>query len=247
MCKHYQLRLIARAARHLGHVVLFGLIIALTLGSARADSGRQSAASIRAAVHAYLVTQLRKDHDKFTVTVGDLDPRLQLPRCQTALSAFATGTQRLIGATTVGIRCNGAKPWTLYVSARTSVFEKVLVTAYSLRRNHVLTAADLRVERRDLATLPRAVLEQPKQAIGQVLRRSLDGGQTLSFDFLSPPRLVRRGQRVTLMAMAGGVEVRMGGKALNDGAKGDVIRVRNTSSKRIVQGTVVAAGRVQVR
>jgi flagellar basal body P-ring formation protein FlgA len=61
-----------------------------------------------------------------------------------------------------------------------------------------------------------------------------------------PQRLVRRGETVTVVSRSGGIEVRAGGTALTDGARGERIRVRNDSSRRIVEGVVTAAGRIEV-
>ena len=60
------------------------------------------------------------------------------------------------------------------------------------------------------------------------------------------PLSVRRGQRVVLVARAGGLVVRMDGKALASAAVEGVVRVQNRQSKRIVEGVVRAGGIVDV-
>ncbi|MEJ2344669.1 MAG: flagellar basal body P-ring formation chaperone FlgA [Gammaproteobacteria bacterium] len=203
--------------------------------------------SIRNAVRQFLAAQLKqRKADVRSISVGALDPRLRLPRCNKPLEAFATGARRLIGSTTVGVRCHGAKPWKLYVSAQTVVVGNVVVTTLPLARHHVLKASDLRVARRDLTTLPRGYLEQPQQAVGEVLLRQLGAGQVVRLTEIAAPKLVRRGETVTLTADAAGVLVRMSGKALSDGASGDTVQVRNLSSRRVVQGVVTAPGVVSV-
>ena len=52
---------------------------------------------------------------------------------------------------------------------------------------------------------------------------------------------------MTILSEAGGIQVRMNGEALADGTQGKVVRVRNASSKRIVEGEVIAKGMVKVR
>jgi flagella basal body P-ring formation protein FlgA len=63
---------------------------------------------------------------------------------------------------------------------------------------------------------------------------------------LAAPRVIRRGQQVSIRSATTGVQVRMGGRALEGGAIGDLVRVRNASSGRIVEGRVVGPGRVRV-
>jgi flagella basal body P-ring formation protein FlgA len=43
-----------------------------------------------------------------------------------------------------------------------------------------------------------------------------------------------------------GVEVRATAKAMSDGASGEKIRVRNTSSKQVLEGVIVSAGVVRI-
>jgi len=49
-------------------------------------------------------------------------------------------------------------------------------------------------------------------------------------------RAVQRGQTVTLVADAGGMSVRMAGRALSDGLINQRVRVENLSSGKIVEG-----------
>jgi len=60
------------------------------------------------------------------------------------------------------------------------------------------------------------------------------------------PRLIKAGQEVILLATTPQLEVRMKGKALSDGSRGDIIQVRNVRSKRVIEGVVTDIGTVRV-
>ncbi len=49
-----------------------------------------------------------------------------------------------------------------------------------------------------------------------------------------------------IVASQGSLQVRMKGKALDNGARGDRIRVRNLSSGRQISGEMIASGVIQV-
>ena len=51
---------------------------------------------------------------------------------------------------------------------------------------------------------------------------------------------------MTILAGDSGIEVRMQGKALRNGNPGDLIPVRNLSSKKKLEARVVAAGEVRI-
>ena len=63
---------------------------------------------------------------------------------------------------------------------------------------------------------------------------------------MKEPLAVKRGQRVDLVALAGGLEVRMTGEAMSDGTPGQRIKVRNLRSKRVVDGIVKSSTTIQV-
>jgi flagella basal body P-ring formation protein FlgA len=81
---------------------------------------------------------------------------------------------------------------------------------------------------------------------GFVLRRNIGTGDPLTWDDLSKPILVRSGERVTLKAASVAMQLSTQARAEQNGRLGDVIRVRNLSSARIVNAKVVGVGEVRV-
>lgn len=169
-----------------------------------------------------------------------LDPNLRLQRCTQALST------RITAAQTVEVACPSAG-WRLFVPVVVSNTRLVLVLARPLAAGQTLSAEDLQSLPRQTAGAAHALLVDPAQAIGRVARRPLQAGSVLSQSDLHAEQLVRRGQTVDLMIQRGSVQVRVAARALRDGALGDSITVENLSSRKIVHGTVMAAGTVAVR
>lgn len=194
------------------------------------------------------LTQLHREvAGKVRVEVGEPDSRLRLARCGTALEAFTAPGGRSIGNTTVGVRCSGPQAWSLYLSATVQVQTQVLVAARALPGGALLAAGDLKLAERDLTNLPAGYFSSPAQAVGKRLRYSIATGAALNPAMLSSPKLVRRGDQVTLVAGTPDFEVRANGMALTDGGAGEVVRVRNSLSKKEIEGVVTSTGIVQVR
>lgn len=179
------------------------------------------------------------------VELAQLDPRLRLPACGTPLQASSAAAP-VRGALTVTVRCAGPSPWNLYVPVRIAQQREVLVAARSLARGAALVEGDLRRQPLDTAALSYGWYDDTAQALGKTLRRPLAAGSVLTPEALESARVVRRGELVTLLGRAGGIEVRAQGKALADGGEGDSITVENGSSRRVVQGVVRGAGVVEV-
>jgi flagella basal body P-ring formation protein FlgA len=72
-------------------------------------------------------------------------------------------------------------------------------------------------------------------------------GTPITHNLVDAERIVRRGQKVTLVVDDGGMEIRMAGRALSDGALDQRIRVENVSSRRVVEGVVRSAEVVEIR
>ncbi len=145
------------------------------------------------------------------------------------------------------MRCTGSKPWTVYVTATVSVRQRVVVAQNALVRGAPIVATDVAVIERDITrAINNDVITDAAHAIGRLAKRAVSPGTVLTATMLDAPSLVQRGQRVILLAELPGFEVRMNGTALMNGARGDVVQVRNDSSKRTVHGVVMEPGVVRI-
>ena len=202
--------------------------------------------SIRLAAKTYLENNPPVGEGRIEFTIGHLDSRLRLQQCAAALEVFRPPGGRNSGHTTLGVRCSGPKPWKLYIPVAIKVYRPVAVAQGALLRGALLTAADIELVEKDVSRLGYGFIADPSNAVGKELRRSVTAGTVMTPHHLAAPHIVERGQTVVIVANSGGIEVRMAGEALADGAHNDRIRVRNNKTRRIVEGTVSAPGVVQV-
>jgi flagella basal body P-ring formation protein FlgA len=181
-----------------------------------------------------------------SIVVGQLDPRLRLPACDAPLEGFLPGSMQGRSNVTVGVRCPGATPWTVYVPVRVSAPRPVVVLTRPVPRGAALTALDIDVELREVGGLGSGYFEDPAAVLGKVLTRPGSPGQVVVPTLVTGAVAVKRGQQVTLTANSGGILVRMEGTALADGSIGDRLKVKNNSSARVVEGTVLSDGSVEI-
>ncbi|MCP3870499.1 MAG: flagellar basal body P-ring formation protein FlgA [Gammaproteobacteria bacterium] len=206
----------------------------------------QSHESIRAAARSHaLDIHAGVDHT-LELRVSDLDKRLRLGKCDTPLETFSSDSTRLRSKLTVGVRCTDQQPWSIYVPVNVKLFKKVLVATRSLSRGAVLSSADIKLKQMDITRLRRGYLEQPRQVVGKALKRSIRPDSILTPNLLSFSEVISRGAQVTILGQIGGISVRMEGKALGNGTTGERILVRNISSNRRIEATVMAPGIVKV-
>ena len=88
-------------------------------------------------------------------------------------------------------------------------------------------------------------LTRINDAIGTLATRPVAAGKPLSNSGLALPKWIKRGDQVMIIANSHGVSAKMAGTAMADGSKGQQIKVRNLSSKRVIKAKVIAPGKVQ--
>jgi flagella basal body P-ring formation protein FlgA len=82
--------------------------------------------------------------------------------------------------------------------------------------------------------------------IGKMARRTLLPGTAIPLAGIDVPRLVVNGAQVTLVYIDGGLSISAVGMALQDGAAGDAVKVRNDDSGVTITGVVQPDGAVRV-
>lgn len=218
-----------------------GLLPAISFGQAL-----QTTEGIQKVAEQFLTAQLSgAEGVQVHVSAEALDPRLRLPQCQQSPTGLLPQAARISARATVGVRC--AKPaWTVYVPLRVETELPVLVLRRALDRNSPITEADVELKALRVPGMPASYIGSIEQLAGRHMRRSAAPGTPLSVELLGEDILVRHGQRVTLVARAGGLEVRAPGEAIADAGPNGRVRVLNLSSRRIVEGQVESRDVVRI-
>ena len=212
-----------------------------------ATAGNQSHDSIREAAREHALAEADSLSGKAQVSVGSLDSRLKLTACDQPLQTYDSPNGLRGGRGVVGVRCDGSKPWKLYVPVRIAVLEQIVVSRRPVVRGHTLTAADVTLSEVDTSRLHKAYFTRLEDVVGLRTKRSIGSGKTLHAGLLRREQLVKRGAQVEIVAITGGLHVTMRGKALGDGGRGDRVRVKNLNSGRVITGTVSGRGVIRVQ
>jgi flagella basal body P-ring formation protein FlgA len=172
---------------------------------------------------------------------ASVDAALRMPPCEQPLQAVA------IGPRMAEVRCADASGWRLTVPARVRREADVVVLTAPVRAGMAIEPAQLAVQRRDVAGGNGVGMADAAQVAGRIARRALPAGAVLTAgDLVDGAGALRRGDPVVILSRAGGIEVRVGGRALGNAVSGNVVAVENLASRRIVRGRLVAEGVVEV-
>lgn len=192
----------------------------------------------------YSLPEISRDDDT-KVLVHTIDKRLRLSTCSSLTFNLASGSD-LLGKTSVRVICSAPKSWSFYLTATISKFKNVFSLNGSFNRGHIIKERDIFSIRKDLAKLPFGYITDEMDVIGKQLKRHTRAGRVLTPSQLRNPLIIKRGEIIALQKRTSGFMVNMKGIAMMDGAIGDRIRVKNKSSKRIIEGTITKAGIVTI-
>jgi flagellar basal body P-ring formation protein FlgA len=221
-------------------------LAALACKADAADGNRQDPEAIRLRVVTYLRSTVADSGSNVRIEVSSLDPRLHLAACgQPLVTTLAPGS-RETGHVTVDVRCRAPQPWQIFVPARVQHRARVLVTIRPLARYEIVRSGDVMLADRDVAGVLGDYLTGAGAAVGKRMKRAVGPGIALTRAMVQNQPVIHRGDNVTILAEGGGIAVRVAGEALSDAAAGDTVRVRNIQTRRVVEGTAVAAGTVKV-
>jgi flagellar basal body P-ring formation protein FlgA len=216
-------------------IALACALAAWSFGAAAQDRAWQEPAALREAAER-LAREQNVVPGQSVYVKAAVDEQLRLPGCGQPPRARPVHDNG--SSMTVELSCAGPSAWTLFVVVQVSRQAEVLVLNRALRAGESLTADAVGLRRREVSGLGHGALRDPAQAVGRTARRALAAGTILDPAELAEPRLVRRGQVLTLVGRAGGLVVRADGKAMADGAAGDYIPVENLASRRVVRARV---------
>lgn len=137
-------------------------------------------------------------------------------------------------------------PLVVPAEAQTAAAPKVqaAVLAHAVPRGTVLVADDFVTQELN-ASQARGTLSA-SAAAGQEASRNLLAGAVLRPADVLAPRLVRRGEPVTITLRNGGLAIATSGRALASGGPGDFVRVVSLATNRTLDGIVEGPSAVRV-
>lgn len=133
------------------------------------------------------------------------------------------------------------------VSGSVKAITEVPVLKTSLRNGDLISDSDIDYVEIYENDIQPDMLLKGEDMIGMTPRRMVMAGKPVRTVDLQSPQLVERGKSVTIVFHEGPLKLTALGKAMQNGAKGDLIRVVNNSSNRPIDAVVNGPGEVTVR
>lgn len=224
---------------------LLPFLLAFASGS-YAEPSYQSLSSLYQVVSDFVQNNV-DPASNYELTITPLNTRLRLAECSQPIEAFTSQPQGLSpDRNTVGIRCSGVQPWSVYTSVIVRIFDQVMVLSKPVQRGELLTPNHIRLEKKDISKVKQGYFNSQEQVFNKQANRYLAAGTVLHNGLIMEPVLIKRGEKIVIRSGNPAFDIRMQGVAMMDGVKGQSISVKNASSGRIIAAKVEQTGFVSI-
>jgi len=123
----------------------------------------------------------------------------------------------------------------------------VLVTSCWVKRGQIFSSANVREKEMPLSDLPPRAVTDFAQIEGMLAKVSLPKDRVICLHHSKKIPLVEKKQPVKIICYSPGLRLEARGMALSEGSAGEVIRVRNMDSKKVIYAEVMDKGLVSVK
>ena len=222
---------------------LFSAAMAVLLCSASAGASVPSdqTAKQRLLLKLDALIQQPESNGEVVRTVALLATPAQLAGvCENPELSLVGRDSRLTGKRTVLAQCGARRH---FLPVRISAQGTWWVASQSLPGGAIVQRSDIEPVTGSLDNQPGGLIFSADEIIGQRLTRAIDAGKPLLENQLRQQWRLRAGQTVDLVTAGSGFRIRSQGKALNNAAVDDVLKVK-TVGGRTVSGKVGADGQV---
>lgn len=182
------------------------------------------------------------EYGELEISVSEIDPRITINPCDTPLSVNIPENQNGRNVN-IKISCESGATWRIFLSGRVTITVPVVVAKSNISSGSTLDDSNLEIIHQDTAKIRGEVYDKYDDFLGAKATKSISRGAAVSKDSIC---LVCSGENVTIAVESVGFKIKTAGIALENGALGEEIRVKNKQSGRIVFAQIRSVNNVVV-
>lgn len=145
--------------------------------------------------------------------------------------------EKFLGNVTLTVNCmvNGQHVRTLRVAGFVRLFKNVVHASEIIAKGSVIDGSKVHLERADITDRPEDYVTEPLRVIGKRALKDLYPGKPIRLSDVDDPIVVKNGDLVKIVFQRPGLMLTAKGQVKEDGRVGDIVKVINLSSKKVIQ------------
>ncbi|MEK9148878.1 MAG: flagellar basal body P-ring formation chaperone FlgA, partial [Candidatus Desantisbacteria bacterium] len=144
------------------------------------------------------------------------------------------------------VKINGKQTKIMRIGFEVQEFQRVVVAAADIKTKQIITTKDLRVEERDTCYLRQTPLANIEEAVGKRASAFIKQGSILTIPLAECLPCISEGDQVTIINRIGNLTITTPGISCKDGMIGERIGVKNSDSKKMLNGVVCEGKKILI-
>ncbi len=199
-------------------------------------------------VLSFLDNNLPWDKNRTTVKLVQASENLFLPDKPYTCKVIPPVRTRYLGNVQLGVVFDvpGQPSIKAWASVRIDVETDVVVLQKPLNRNQAIEKGDVDVVSMDMADLPSNYISALSDVVGKRALRAMNPKEVLRTDIVELPPMVKRNDRVSIVAESETLRITAAGEVRESGGRGDRVKVINLNSNKEIFARVLDPKTVRV-
>ena len=188
--------------------------------------------------------------DDLTAHINEVRDEEQLATASGAISAevdkLNIDKEHKNWKATLLFKADGRNLAPMNVSGNYEELASVPVLKRQVRVGETIAAEDIEFDKQPARHLRKNTATDTKDLIGKSPKHVISDHRPIRLDEIASPSILIKGAHITMIYRSRNLEIRTVGEALDSGAKGDVIRIKNLASKAVIDGVIETNSSVRV-
>ena len=205
--------------------------------------------AIKAAVMAYVGKNMPWQEGAVRVEFSGGVSDLSLPGKKITYRVLSKGNMDFIGDSSFKVKFyeNDVFLKQKIVNVRLEVLMDVVISVKSLPRNVKIGRNDVKLVKRWFSSTPSKIISSLDDVVGMKLRTSVKLNAKITKNMVKSIPMVKRRKPVKIIFENGLMSITTIGLSEQDGMEGDLIKVRNVSSKKLIYARVMGNSLVSIK
>lgn len=144
-------------------------------------------------------------------------------------------------------RVNGVGAGNFLATAVADAWKTIPVVSEALDRGRLIGEENIQLVPVNVFQYPSDIVGSQEEVLGKRVKNRLMAGQPVRKSSIDVPPVIPRGKRVHIIFDNGLMRASATGVAMQDGFEGGIIKVKNESSQKIIQGRILSEHEVEVQ
>jgi len=195
------------------------------------------------------ITGSKSGKDEMTVELDNKATSIALPLdTEPTLAISRMAHDPISGRFTATIRApaTGTSVYETTITGRSVPIVSVPVLANPLRNGDVISERDLITVKLPAERVGSDILVSTADLVGMTPRRTVAANTPVSANDILEPTVIERGAPVTIQLKQANMNLTAKGRAMDNAARGELLRVMNTASNRVVDAIAIGPNVVEI-